>query len=121
MLHWLARALLVGLVLVLCSCASAATDKSQPTRGGEATGWSEAERRAKARQAWLCLDQAPAQLATTRRGPVRARGPRSREWNRRCSYTRLLCQQIHRGAQATEVEKAECAAYESVHGRVTDP
>ncbi|HEU5056690.1 MAG TPA: hypothetical protein VFU21_09185 [Kofleriaceae bacterium] len=39
----------------------------------------------------------------------------------RCDPTRFLCQQIHRGAQATEEEKAECAGYEAVHGRVSAP
>jgi len=121
-LHSLACAVVLGHLVAVSTCGSLAEgpEKSGTTATPfEAQGWSEAGRRATARHAWACSDQTPAQLSQARRGGVHAGGARPPEWVRRCSYTRLLCQQIHRGAQATDEERDECSAYESIHGRVS--
>ncbi|HEU5057611.1 MAG TPA: hypothetical protein VFU21_13850 [Kofleriaceae bacterium] len=78
--------------------------------------WSEAGRRAAARHAWHCTHQGtPPRDAT--RAVVAARAGRGKR-DAACNRTRFLCEQIHRGAHATDEEKAECAEYEAVHGRV---
>ena len=107
------RLLAVSLVVALFACGGS-EQRSKTT----APGWSEAGRRAKASHAWHCIPQgAP---ATERRTTI-VRGQAGRRTrDARCDPARFLCQQIHRGAQATDEEKAECAGYEAVHGRVSE-
>lgn len=116
MLHSVVGALLLGHVLVFGTCAT--TPERTSASGFRARGWSEAGRRAQARWAWSCTDQTPPQLDKKKRY-IHVGGRRSAELALRCNYTRLLCQQIHRGAQATDDERAECSSYESEHGRVS--
>jgi hypothetical protein len=44
-----------------------------------------------------------------------------RKHNPSCDRTRFLCREIHRGAQASDEEKAECVWYEALNGPVTAP
>ena len=119
MLHSLAGAILLSQVLFFSTC-STGPQNERPTGGANpgAPLWSEAGRRAQARQAWHCSDQGTS--PPSRYGTVRFGGRRSRKVvDTSCRYERFLCQQIHRGAQATDDEKAQCRNFESVHGRVS--
>jgi hypothetical protein len=95
-------------ILAVAGCA-ASTGKPQ--------GWSEAGRRANARHAWHCSGQG---TDTAPRERTFVRGPVTRhQRDPGCDRERFLCEQIHRGAQATAGERAECSAYEAAHGRVS--
>lgn len=98
----------VMLALALAACGS-------PASSGV---WSEAGRRARARHAWHCSDQSTRPPGAVVRQTVRARPSPP---DARCDFARYLCREIHRGAQANEVERDACRQYERVHGRVTDP
>lgn len=102
---------LASFVLVILAGAGCAGSTGKPR------GWSEAGRRANARHAWRCSGQG-ADTMPRERTMVRVRvTPHQRDPD--CDLTRFLCEQIHRGAQATADERAECSVYEAVHGRVS--
>jgi len=111
-LRSLARVLCLGHLLALSSCAH----RPAP----DATPWSKASRSARGRHAWACINQGttlPERRSTVVGGG--GGGADSRVVDTSCHYERFLCQQIHRGAQATDDEKAQCRNFESVHGRVS--
>ena len=99
-------------LLAFSSCAWPGPHRPAP----DAPPWSKAGRSARARQASACMSQV---TPSKRRGITIVGGPRSRAVDTSCLYERFLCQQIHRGAQATDGEKAQCREFESVHGRVS--
>lgn len=103
----------LGCALVVLLAATGCASSAAP-RGSR--GWSEAGRRARARHAWRCEGQVTSAQSSgaARFGRVTRRDP-----DPGCDPARFLCEQIHRGAQATAAEKSECAAYEAVHGRVS--